>query len=68
MLFSGGVTVSPSGLVSVCHGDQLQLTCTTTGNFLEWKITPRLDESSYPRLLTTTSQGRSQDFRKGGAI
>ena len=45
--------MSPSGLVSVCHGDQLELSCTTTGNFLEWRI--RLHENSYPRLLTTTS-------------
>ena len=32
------VALSPSGLVTVCSGGQLELTCTTAGGFLEWDI------------------------------
>ena len=31
-------TISPSGIAPACLGDQLDLICTTTGNFLEWTI------------------------------
>ena len=31
-----GVMISPSGVVSVCSGGQLELTCTVPGTFLEW--------------------------------
>jgi hypothetical protein len=32
-----GVMISP-GVASVCSGDQLVLTCTTSGKFLEWSF------------------------------
>ena len=32
------VALSPSGLIPVCSGSQLELRCTTTGRFLEWYI------------------------------
>ena len=32
------VALSPSGLVLVCSGGQLELMCTTAGGFLEWDI------------------------------
>ena len=30
--------ISPPGLAPVCDGDQLELTCTTTGSHLEWRF------------------------------
>ena len=32
------VALSSSGLIPVCNGRQLELTCTTAGRFLEWYI------------------------------
>ena len=34
----GAVTLSPSGVAPVCSGDQLELTCTTTGDPLQWRF------------------------------
>ena len=31
--------ISPPVIAPACFGDQLQLTCTTTGTFLEWSFT-----------------------------
>ena len=33
--------LSPTNLVSVCVGDQLELTCTTTGILLRWNLSER---------------------------
>ena len=30
--------ISPPGVAPVCDGDQLELTCTTTGSLLEWRF------------------------------
>ena len=39
-LSTGVVEISPSAVAPVCQvGDQLELTCTTTGIFLRWEIT-----------------------------
>ena len=39
-LSEGVVEISPSAVAPVCQvGDQLELTCTTTGLFLRWEIT-----------------------------
>jgi hypothetical protein len=35
---TGAVTLSPSGVAPVCSGDQLELTCTTTGDLLLWRF------------------------------
>ena len=35
----------PSYLISVCNGDQLTLTCSTTETFLRWSITLAQDEA-----------------------
>ena len=37
----GTVTLFPAGIAPVCTGDQLELTCNTTGmpKFLNWSIT-----------------------------
>ena len=32
------VALSPSGIASVCSGDQLELTCSVMGSVLEWQI------------------------------
>ena len=34
----GAVIISPPGVAPVCDGDQLELTCTTTGRQLEWRF------------------------------
>ena len=34
----GAVMISPPGVAPVCDGDQLELTCTTTGSLLEWRF------------------------------
>ena len=36
------VTLSPSGVVQVCSGQQLNLTCTTNERFLVWNFVPQL--------------------------
>ena len=36
--YSGAVTLSPPGVAPVCSGGQLELTCTTTGEFLRWRF------------------------------
>ena len=38
MVCIGIASISPSHMVSVCKGDQLELICTTTGKFLEWSF------------------------------
>ena len=38
----GLVTLSPSGVVQVCSGQQLNLTCTTNERFLVWNFVPQL--------------------------
>ena len=34
----GAVTLSPPGVAPVCSGGQLELICTTTGDFLQWRF------------------------------
>ena len=38
LYYSGAAIISPPGLAPVCDGDQLELTCTTTGSQLEWRF------------------------------
>ena len=38
MLIMIGVVISPTEVVSVCSGGQLELTCTVPGTFLEWSF------------------------------
>ena len=50
--------VSPSGVASVCSGDQL-LTCTISGSSLEWAFILTLDNAvarAYTKDLTTTTE------------
>ena len=32
------MTISPPGIAGVCSGGQLELMCTTTGEFLQWRF------------------------------
>ena len=32
------MTISPPGIARVCSGGQLELVCTTTGGFLQWRF------------------------------
>lgn len=45
--------LSPHGMAPVCDGEQLELTCATTGTVLEWKIT--LNARNYSRLISISS-------------
>ena len=45
--------LSPPEMAPVCHGDQLELICSTTGTVLEWRIT--LNARNYSRLISITS-------------
>ena len=46
--------ISPSGIASACQGDQLELTCTTTGMYLEWSVSPILEGETTARTYTQT--------------
>ena len=49
--YTGAVILSPSGIASVCSGDQLELTCTLTdpgSRVLEWHFTPTTFSLSLP--------------------
>ena len=52
------MTISPVDVTSVCRGDQLELTCTTTGSLLQWSfLIPKgeMTATTYSRILTTSS-------------
>ena len=59
LVIIGIVSISPAHMASVCGGDQLELICTTTGNFLEWSFslipTGETTAMTYSRILTTLS-------------
>ena len=51
--------VSPPGMASVCSGDQLELTCTTSGSLLEWAFALIPDNAiarTYTKALTTDTE------------
>ena len=49
--YSGTVTLSPSGVAPVCSGDQLELTCTATGDPLQWRFSViRGDETTVTEI------------------
>ena len=52
----GAVTLSPSGVAAVCSGDALNLTCTTTGRFLEWSFSLISENETAPLRYTRTLQ------------
>jgi hypothetical protein len=58
------VRLSPSGVAPVCSGGQLELTCTTTGNFLRWSFSVfRGNETSateFIRTISSTSEAMAQ--------
>ena len=51
--------ISPADVTSVCRGDQLELTCTTTGSLLRWNFSliseGETTATTYSRILTTSS-------------
>jgi hypothetical protein len=55
---TGQVSLSPSGIASICHGEQLNLVCTSHGGFLEWSFFANdgLSDGRYTRILSTISQ------------
>ena len=51
--------VSPAGMASLCSGDQLELTCTTSGSLLEWAFVLTPDNAvarAYTKGLTTDTK------------
>ena len=49
------MTISPSGIVPICNGEQTEVTCTVTeGSFLRWNIT--LPEDQVDGHETMTAQ------------
>ena len=58
-MHAGAVIVSPSGVASACSGDQLELTCTTSGSLLEWAFILTPDNAvarAYTKGLTTDTE------------
>ena len=56
------MTLSPSGIVTVCNGEKLELTCTITeGSLLRWNITLDQDESE-----TMTAKSFVRTFSSSG--
>ena len=56
---AGAMIVSPSGVASVCSGDQLELRCTTSGSLLKWAFILTPDNAvarAYTKGLTTTTE------------
>ena len=48
--------INPSGIVTVCSGQQLEVTCTITeGSLLRWNINLSQDESETMRFIRTFS-------------
>ena len=52
----GTVTLSPPGIASVCSGDDLELTCNTTGRFLEWSFSLIPENETAPTRYTWVLQ------------
>jgi hypothetical protein len=63
-----GVMISPPGIVSVCSGDQLELTCTTPGSLLEWtfflvRARELEGDRRYDRVLHSDSVPATSDLK-----
>ena len=62
----GAVTLSPTGVAPVCNGETLNLTCNTTGRFLEWSFSliPENETASmkYRRILQDAGPNHLQTF------
>ena len=48
------MTLSPSGVVSVCPGGQLSFRCSTNSSFLEWNITANYPSDESHRHIITS--------------
>ena len=54
IIVMGVVMLSPSSdLISVCNGDQLQVTCSTTETFLRWNITLAHDQNEASNAINS---------------
>ena len=58
------VTVPLPEVASVCDGGQLELNCTISGSFVEWRITPEQNHSqlSPQRIALKINQSRSVQY------
>ena len=57
------MTISPSGIISVCSGDQLELTCTITDSrsfaLLRWNVTLIPENATTPKVYDRTISSSS---------
>ena len=56
----GAVTLTPPGVAPVCSRGQLELMCTTTGHFLQWRFNV-IHGLNYTDTLTHTIQAAVLD-------
>ena len=66
--YIGAVTLSPSGVAPVCSGNALNLTCITTGRFLEWSFSLITENPTalmrYTKILQNSGQNHLQTFEE----
>ena len=63
--YTGAVILSPSGIVTVCSGDQLELICTLTdpgSSLLEWRITSTTSISVQQAIEAATPSDQISHF------
>ena len=70
---TGLMTISPSETASACSGDQLNLTCTVTGSFLQWSFSliPEGETTARGYIFTVTSlnpTNQAQQLRVNSSI
>ena len=62
IIYTGEVAIHPSGMTYVCNGGQVELTCTTTGPFLEWSFNLIQENATTARRFSRLIEGTSQDM------
>ena len=55
----GRVTTTLPEVATVCNGSQLELNCTITGSFLEWRIIPEQNHSQLSALIHSPIRNES---------
>ena len=55
----GRVTTTLPEVATVCNGSQLELNCTITGSFLEWRIIPEQNHSQLSALMYSPRENES---------
>ena len=58
----GRVTTTLPEVATVCNGSQLELNCTITGSFLEWRIIPEQNNSQLSAIVHFPTRNRSFQY------